>query len=79
VKPSERPSFSVTTPGQVLRPGERLWMAYDDLYPGETGRSFSVHSPAFRAPVRLTHDPSRTDWNNPRLFSGAAELPPGTR
>ncbi|MGK5731598.1 hypothetical protein [Streptomyces sp. URMC 124] len=79
VKPSERPSFSVTTPGQVLRPGERLWMAYDDLYPGETGRSFSVHSPAFRAPVRLTHDPSSTDWNNPRLFSGAAELPPGTR
>ncbi|WP_373300616.1 hypothetical protein [Streptomyces hiroshimensis] len=79
VKPSERPSFSVTSPGEVLRPGERLWMSYDDLYPGETGRSFSVHSPAFRAPVRLAHDPSSTDWNNPRLFSGAAELPPGTR
>ncbi|MCQ8774597.1 hypothetical protein NQU55_33280 [Streptomyces sp. AA8] len=79
VKPSERPSFSVTSPGEVLRPGERLWMSYDGLYPGETGRSFAVSSPAFRAPVRLAHDPSSTDWNNPRLFSGAAELPPGTR
>ncbi|MFF7731192.1 hypothetical protein [Streptomyces sp. NPDC008001] len=79
VKPSQRPSFTAASPGEVLRPGERLWMAYDDLYPGENGRSFTVRSPAFRKEVRLAHDPSSTDWNNPRLFSGAAELPPGTR
>ncbi|MFH8790815.1 hypothetical protein [Streptomyces roseoverticillatus] len=79
VKPSRRPSFTAASPGEVLRPGERLWMAYDDLYPGETGQSFAVRSPAFRKEVRLAHDPKSTDWNNPRLFSGAAELPQGVR
>ncbi|MEV5377967.1 hypothetical protein AB0L26_18610 [Streptomyces nondiastaticus] len=79
VKQSRRPSFTAATPGDVLRPGERLWMAYDDLYPGETGQSFTVRSPAFRKEVRLAHDPASTDWNNPRLFSGAAELPQGVR
>ncbi|MFF7026172.1 hypothetical protein ACFY97_34855 [Streptomyces klenkii] len=79
VKPSQRPSFSAASPGEVLRPGERLWMAYDDLYPGESGKAFTVRSPAFRKEVRLAHDPSSADWNNPRLFSGAAELPQGVR
>ncbi|MEU8551189.1 hypothetical protein AB0C81_30115 [Streptomyces roseoverticillatus] len=79
VKPPQRPSFTAASPGEVLRPGERLWMAYDDLYPGESGQSFTVRSPAFRKEVRLAHDPKSTDWNNPRLFSGAAELPQGVR
>ncbi|WP_449478072.1 hypothetical protein [Streptomyces abikoensis] len=79
VKPSRRPAFTAALPGEVLRPGERLWVSYDDLYPGETGQSFTVHSPAFRKEVRLAHDPSSADWNNPRLFSGSAELPQGVR
>ncbi|MGK5546652.1 hypothetical protein ACSNOH_18255 [Streptomyces sp. URMC 127] len=79
VKPSRRPVFTAALPGEVLRPGERLWVSYDDLYPGETGQSFTVRSPAFRKEVRLAHDPSSADWNNPRFFSGSAELPPGVR
>ncbi|MBT2383697.1 hypothetical protein [Streptomyces sp. ISL-11] len=75
----QRPRFTAGSPGEVLRPGERLWMAYDDLYPGESGTSFSVRSPAFRAPVRLAHDPRGADWHNPRLFSGAARLPATVR
>ncbi|ARZ69854.1 hypothetical protein SMD11_4246 [Streptomyces albireticuli] len=77
VAPSRRPRFTVASPGGTLRPGERLWMSYDDLYPGETGSAFSARSSAFRASVPLTHDPSGPDWHNPRLFAGSAELPPG--
>ncbi|MCD9141472.1 hypothetical protein [Streptomyces albireticuli] len=78
VAPSRRPRFTVAAaPGGTLRPGERLWMAYDDLYPGETGSAFSARSSAFRASVPLVHDPGGSDWHNPRLFSGSAELPPG--
>ncbi|PNE35752.1 hypothetical protein AF335_04730 [Streptomyces eurocidicus] len=76
VGPARRPRFTVASPGGPLRPGQRLWMAYDDLYPGETGTAFSVRSSAFRASVSLAHDPGGPDWNNPRLFAGSAELPP---
>ncbi|MEV8477677.1 hypothetical protein [Streptomyces sp. NPDC051173] len=75
VGPPRRPRFTVTSPGEVMRPGERLWMAYDDLFPGETGTAFEARSPAFPAPVRLAHDSSGADWNNPRLFSGGLDLP----
>ncbi|MGA5134573.1 hypothetical protein QZH56_22580 [Streptomyces olivoreticuli] len=75
VGPARRPQFTVTAPDEVMRPGERLWMAYDDLFPGETGTSFEARSPAFPEPVRLAHDPAGTDWNNPRLFSGGLDLP----
>ncbi|MEU5422356.1 hypothetical protein [Streptomyces sp. NPDC020667] len=75
VGPPRRPRFTVTSPGEVMRPGERLWMTYDDLFPGETGTAFEVRSPAFPAPVRLAHDPSGADWDNPRLFSGGLDLP----
>ncbi|MFD0383778.1 hypothetical protein ACFQ2B_19930 [Streptomyces stramineus] len=54
-------------------------MSYDDLYPGETGTSFTVRSPAFSAPVRLAHDPEGADWNNPRLFSAVVALPPALK
>lgn len=76
VGPARRPRFMVASPGGTLRPGQRLWMAYDDLYPGETGTAFSARSSAFRASVALAHDPGGPDWNNPRLFAGSAELPP---
>ncbi|MFF5131759.1 hypothetical protein ACFY41_33165 [Streptomyces syringium] len=75
VKASERPTFQVTTPGDELRPGEQLGMWFDDLYPGETGDAFTVRSPAFPAPIRLTHDPKGADWNNPRMFSALVRLP----
>ncbi|MCC3770145.1 hypothetical protein [Streptomyces sp. UNOC14_S4] len=75
VGPARRPRFTVTSPGEVMRPGEQLWMAYDDLFPGETGTAFEARSPAFPAPVRLAHDPKSADWNNPRLFSGGLALP----
>ncbi|RLU78889.1 hypothetical protein CTZ27_37490 [Streptomyces griseocarneus] len=75
VGPARRPRFTVTSPGEVMRPGEQLWMAYDDLFPGETGTAFEARSSAFPAPVRLAHDPKGSDWNNPRLFSGGLALP----
>ncbi|WP_185836980.1 hypothetical protein [Streptomyces sp. WAC 06783] len=69
VVPAKRPEFSVSrTPGSPQRPGAQLGVSYDDLYPGETGRTFTVRSAAFDKPVTLTHDPDGPDWNNPRLF-----------
>ncbi|MFC5722721.1 hypothetical protein ACFP1Z_21360 [Streptomyces gamaensis] len=75
VVPARPPEFRAGTPGGTLRPGERLWLAYDDLYPGESGTSFTVRSPAFGRPVRLAHDPGGADWHNPRLFSAAVDVP----
>ncbi|MFI0259161.1 hypothetical protein ACH4OW_09020 [Streptomyces sp. NPDC017056] len=70
VAPAKRPEFSVSaSPGRAQRPGETLAVSYDDLYPGETGHTFTVRSEAFDGPASLTHDPDGSDWNNPRLFS----------
>ncbi|WP_369355297.1 hypothetical protein [Streptomyces sp. cg2] len=73
---SERPSFTMTFGSDVARPGEPLWLNFDDLYPGERGTDFTVRSAALRRPVRLVHD-ERNDFYNPRAFSARAELAPG--
>ncbi|WP_109284586.1 hypothetical protein [Streptomyces orinoci] len=75
VTEAQRPVFHVTTPDDVIRPGEQLGISFDDLYPGETGSSFSVTSPAFPSPIRLTHDANGSDWNNPRLFEALVTVP----
>ncbi|PHQ49814.1 hypothetical protein BLA24_19385 [Streptomyces cinnamoneus] len=75
VKASHKPEFQVGAVEDVLRPGERLTLWFDDLYPGEKGDSFTATSPAFRAPVRLAHDPKGGYWNNPRMFTAALALP----
>lgn len=75
VKAAQRPVFQVASEGEVLRPGERQGISYDDLWPGETGDVFTASSPAFRAPVRLVHDPQSSDWNNPRMFTALVTLP----
>lgn len=70
VAPAKRPEFSVSaSPEWARRPGETLAVSYDDLYPGETGHTFTARSAAFDGPAMLTHDPDGPDWNNPRLFS----------
>ncbi|MYT33718.1 MULTISPECIES: hypothetical protein [unclassified Streptomyces] len=76
VVPSERPSFTLTFGSEVARPGEPLWLNFDDLYPGERGTDFTVRSAALHRPVRLVHD-ERNDFYNPRAFSARAELAPG--
>ncbi len=73
---SERPSFTMTFESDVARPGEPLWLNFDDLYPGERGTDFTVRSAALHRPVRLVHD-ERNDFYNPRAFSARAELAPG--
>ncbi|MFI9724345.1 hypothetical protein ACIHFE_32710 [Streptomyces sp. NPDC052396] len=75
VKAPQRPAFQVTTPDDVIRPGEQFGVWFDDLYPGERGETFTVSSPAFARPVRLAHDPEGSHWNNPRMFSGLVTLP----
>ncbi|AEW92485.1 MULTISPECIES: hypothetical protein [Streptomycetaceae] len=75
---SQRPSFAVRASDTVARPGERLWAGFDDLYPGETGRDFTVSSRALAKPVRLVHDKT-TDFYNPRAFSARPQLPAGVK
>ncbi|WP_431044131.1 hypothetical protein ACQUSR_21020 [Streptomyces sp. P1-3] len=75
---SQRPTFDVSAFHEEARPGERLYLEFDDLYPGETGTDFTVRSKAFTAPVRLTHDKER-DWYNPRLFTARPDLPSDVR
>lgn len=72
---SVRPSFTVPTSRDVNRPGEPVWMGFDDLYPGEQGSDFTVRSAALPGPVRLVHDAS-ADFYNPRAFAAQAELKP---
>ncbi len=79
VVPSRRPSFRLSaSDARFARPGERLGIDFDDLYPGESGTAFTVTSPALPRPVRLTHDRS-TDFYNPRAFSVRPLLPPGLK
>ncbi|MFH8979427.1 hypothetical protein [Streptomyces varsoviensis] len=73
---AKRPEFRVTADRAGARPGERVGLSFDDLYPGEKGTSFTVRSRAFRAPVVLRHDTGGLDWNNPRMFTAAPQLPP---
>ncbi|MEV4744651.1 hypothetical protein [Streptomyces sp. NPDC049555] len=75
VEAARRPLFTVSARGQV-RPGERLGLFFDDLYPGETGDAFTVTSPALRSPVRLRHDARGVDWHNPRMFTAPAVVAP---
>ncbi|MEU7137512.1 hypothetical protein [Streptomyces sp. NPDC046261] len=67
--------FRVSAPDDVLRPGERLGLSFDDLCPGARGETFTAASPAFRSKVRLTHDPRGPHWNNPRMFTALVALP----
>ncbi|MFF4950336.1 hypothetical protein [Streptomyces chattanoogensis] len=71
-----RPSFWVTD--SPVRPGESVGLSFDDLYPGETGTSFTVRSKAFKAPVPLRHDKDSGYWNIPRMFEAAPSVPPDT-
>lgn len=68
-------TFRVSTPDDVLRPGERLGLSFDDLRPGAHGETFTAASAAFRSKVRLTHDPRGPHWNNPRMFTALVALP----
>lgn len=72
---SRRPSFTLSASRDVARPGEPLWAAFDDLYPGERGTDFTVRSAALPGPVRLVHDET-TDFYNPRAFSARIQLKP---
>ncbi|MFE7121692.1 hypothetical protein ACFU99_40310, partial [Streptomyces sp. NPDC057654] len=72
---AKRPEFRVVADRTGARPGERVGLSFDDLYPGERGTSFTVRSRAFRAPVPLRHDTGGLDWNNPRMFTAAPQLP----
>ncbi|MEU6769697.1 hypothetical protein [Streptomyces sp. NPDC046759] len=65
VKPPRRPSIEVDSGGNA-RPGVKVNLFFDDLYPGETGTSFTVRCAAFTSPVRLAHD--KKSWNNTRTF-----------
>ncbi|MFI9048327.1 hypothetical protein [Streptomyces sp. NPDC053427] len=64
VNPPKRPFIEVGE-GGARRPGIKANLFFDDLYPGETGASFTAHSTAFTSPVRLAHDKG---WNNTRTF-----------
>ncbi|MEU9478016.1 hypothetical protein [Streptomyces sp. NPDC048191] len=66
VKPPKRPSIDVDEDG-ARRPGTTVNLFFDDLYPGETGNSFTAHSTAFTSPARLAHD--KQAWNNTRTFN----------
>lgn len=70
---SRRPSFTLPASRDVTRPGEPVWVAFDDLYPGERGTDFTVRSAALPGPVRLVHDET-TDFYNPRAFSARPQL-----
>ncbi|WP_246561429.1 hypothetical protein [Streptomyces roseirectus] len=73
---SQRPSFTIPEARDVLRPGQPVWLGFDDLYPGERGTDFTVRSAALSAPVRLVHDDA-TDFYNPRAFSARPALRQG--
>ncbi|MEX3104242.1 MULTISPECIES: hypothetical protein [unclassified Streptomyces] len=73
VAASQRPSFTLSASREATRPGEPVWLSFDDLYPGERGTGFTVRSAALPAPVRLVHDDD-TDFYNPRAFSARPEL-----
>ncbi|MEU9123615.1 hypothetical protein AB0C96_27710 [Streptomyces sp. NPDC048506] len=73
---SQRPSFTLTLASETARPGEPLWLNFDDLYPGERGTDFTVRSVALRRPVRLAHS-EQYDYYNPRAFVARSELLPG--
>ncbi|MFF1542300.1 hypothetical protein [Streptomyces sp. NPDC058291] len=75
VVPSRRPSFTLPASRDVTRPGEPVWVGFDDLYPGELGADFTVRSAALPGPVPLVHD-KNTDFYNPRAFSARPELKP---
>ncbi|GHE04879.1 hypothetical protein [Streptomyces alanosinicus] len=66
VQPQKRPSVEVDEDG-TQRPGTKVNVFFDDLYPGETGTSFTARSTAFAAPVRLVHD--KKSWDNTRIFN----------
>ncbi|MFI1167004.1 hypothetical protein ACH4UM_26240 [Streptomyces sp. NPDC020801] len=66
VQPTKRPSIEVDE-DRVRRPGTKVDLFFDDLYPGETGKSFTAHSTAFTSPVHLAHD--KDSWNNTRIFN----------
>ncbi|AKJ15442.1 hypothetical protein ABB07_36890 [Streptomyces incarnatus] len=70
VKPPRRPSIEVE--GGEGRPGTRVNLFFDDLFPGETGTSFTARSTAFASPVRLAYD--KDSWNNTRTFK-ALDVP----
>ncbi|MEU3877910.1 MULTISPECIES: hypothetical protein [Streptomyces] len=76
VEAARRPSFTVSARREV-RPGERLGLFFDDLFPGERGDAFTVTSPVLRSPVRLRHDAHGEDWHNPRMFTAPAVVKPG--
>ncbi|MEU7058108.1 hypothetical protein [Streptomyces sp. NPDC046197] len=71
---SKRPSFTVSS--DVARPGEPVWLNFDDLYPGERGTDFTVRSAALPRPARLVHD-AQYDFYNPRAFLAQPALRPG--
>ncbi|MFI0716862.1 hypothetical protein ACH4SK_41090 [Streptomyces inhibens] len=73
---SHRPSFEVSGSVEGVRPGESVGLFFDDLYPGETGSSFTVHSKAFKGPVPLRHDDHGGYWNNPRMFEAVPSVLP---
>ncbi|MER6350799.1 hypothetical protein ABT186_02820 [Streptomyces sp. NPDC001634] len=73
VVPSERPSFTVTVPSSVARPGGPVALRFDDLYPGEQGTDFTVRSSALPRPARLVRD-KLFDFYNPRAYSVQPEL-----
>ncbi|MEU6478545.1 hypothetical protein ABZ858_16930 [Streptomyces sp. NPDC047017] len=68
---SRRPSFTVSG-SDPSRPGERVWLGFDDLFPGERGTGFTVRSAALSGPVRLGRD--RYEFHNPRSFTAAPIL-----
>ncbi|MGR6968766.1 hypothetical protein ACU639_04010 [Streptomyces cynarae] len=72
---SRRPSFTLTSGSDVARPGEPVWLTFDDLYPGERGTGFTVRSAALSRPVPLLHS-GQSDFYNPREFTARPELKP---
>ncbi|MEU9113565.1 hypothetical protein AB0D04_17715 [Streptomyces sp. NPDC048483] len=76
---SPRPSFEVSDSVEGARPGASVGLSFDDLYPGETGSSFTVHSKAFKAPVPLKHDQHGGYWNIPRMFEALPSVRPDAK